>query len=45
MTIAEKINYLEEIIIELKIEYCENCQEWDCDLCKHKEKGRMFYYD
>lgn len=35
MTVAEKIVALKNIITELESEYCENCQEWDCDYCRN----------
>jgi hypothetical protein len=34
MTVAEKLETLKDIIAELNSEYCENCQEWDCDYCR-----------
>ena len=34
MTVAEELANLKDIITKLKSEYCENCQEWDCDYCR-----------
>ena len=33
MSVDEKLAFLETAIAELKVKYCENCQEYDCDYC------------
>lgn len=39
MKVAEELAVLEGIIAELKSEYCENCQEWDCDYCSFETEN------
>ena len=34
MTVAEKLELLNQAQAELEEKYCENCQECDCDFCK-----------
>lgn len=33
MSVDEKIALLETAITKLKVKYCDNCQEYDCDYC------------
>ena len=35
MTVSEKIDELTDIINALKEKYCENCQQYDCDICPY----------
>ncbi len=39
MTASEKIDMLKEQIEKIKEEYCENCQESDCDYCWARMDG------
>lgn len=33
ISVNDKIKELKTEIEKLKERYCENCQEWDCDIC------------
>lgn len=35
MTVSEKINELADIIAALEEKYCENCQQYNCDMCPY----------
>ena len=35
MTVSEKIKELTDIIDALGEKYCENCQQYDCDICPY----------
>ena len=34
MTVIEELTMLKDVITEIESQYCENCQEWDCDYCR-----------
>lgn len=34
MSVDEKLAFLETAIAELKVKYCENCQEYECGRCQ-----------
>jgi hypothetical protein len=34
MSVDEKLALLETAIAELKVKYCENCLEYECDCCQ-----------
>ena len=40
MTVWEEIKELHEHIEELESEYCEKCQERDCDYCQAEAERR-----
>lgn len=35
MMVSEKINELMDIIVALEEKYCENCQQYGCDMCPY----------
>lgn len=35
MTVSEKLKELKDIIDTLEEKYCENCQQYDCDICPY----------
>ena len=39
MTVAEELAMLKNVITEIELRYCENCQEWDCDDCRAETDG------
>lgn len=36
MKVSDRLDDLERLIEELKEKYCENCQQFDCDMCPHQ---------
>jgi len=34
MKVAKELERLKNVIAEIEEQYCENCQEWDCDYCR-----------
>lgn len=39
MTVSKKIYELKDIIDALSEKYCENCQQYDCDMCPYSIMG------
>ena len=45
-TVAESIGVIKGMpaadVVEIKKDPCEDCQEFDCQECKYRERGRLY---